>query len=68
MQWQTVAEGKEKDRWERIGCTTGASDKKLLDDYAHAVESCGTGLVVLDKASGLYVPEFDAACLWSAKR
>jgi hypothetical protein len=20
MQWQTVAEGKEKDRWERIGC------------------------------------------------
>lgn len=22
MQWQTIAEGKAKDRWERIGCAT----------------------------------------------
>jgi hypothetical protein len=23
MQWQTLADAKEKDRWERIGCRTG---------------------------------------------
>jgi len=23
MQWQTITEGKEKDRWERIGCEVG---------------------------------------------
>jgi hypothetical protein len=25
MQWQTVAEGKEKDQWERIGCQPKAA-------------------------------------------
>ncbi len=27
MQWQTVAEGKAKDAWERIGCQTAASSQ-----------------------------------------
>jgi len=27
MQWQTIAEAKEKDKWERIGCRPG---RKLI--------------------------------------
>lgn len=34
-----------------------ASDDKLLADYSAIVARCGTGRVVLDKASGFYVPE-----------
>lgn len=31
MQWQTVQEGKEKDRWERIGCKAGAGPALSAD-------------------------------------
>ena len=27
MQWQTIADGKAKDKWERIGCTKNSTDK-----------------------------------------
>ena len=40
-----------------------AADRKLLHEYAQAVERCGTGGVILDKASAFYVPELDASCL-----
>jgi hypothetical protein len=40
-----------------------SSDRKLLDDYAQAVQRCGTGRVVLDNVSGFYVPEFDGTCI-----
>jgi hypothetical protein len=34
-----------------------ASDDRLLADYSALVARCGTGRVILDKASGFYVPE-----------
>jgi hypothetical protein len=38
-------------------------ERKLLEDYRKAVERCGTGRVVLDRASGFYVPELDRDCI-----
>jgi len=35
----------------------------VLEDYGKAVERCGTGRIVLDKASGFYVPELEADCM-----
>jgi hypothetical protein len=34
MQWQTIAQAKEKDRWERIGCRAG---RKLVAPPAPVV-------------------------------
>src|SRR5918996_535463 len=41
MQWQTLAEAKEKDRWERIGCRKGR--KLVLPGQAESItEAFGT--------------------------
>jgi hypothetical protein len=42
MQWQTLAEAKEKDRWEKIGCRKG---RKLVlpGAYTSVTEAFATG-------------------------
>src|SRR5262249_11597471 len=40
-----------------------AADRKLLDDYAKAVQRCRSGRIVLDKVSGFYVPELNDTCM-----
>ena len=46
MQWQTIAEAKEKDRWERIGCRRGR--KLVLPGQATSV----TEAFALDASPG----------------
>jgi hypothetical protein len=41
MQWQTIAEAREKDRWERIGCRPGR--KQVFPGGASITESFATG-------------------------
>jgi hypothetical protein len=48
--------------------TLSPEDRKLLDGYANALERCGTGKMVFDKPSGLYVPELAADCLKKMQR
>jgi len=43
--------------------TVSPADLKLLDEYAQAIELGATQRVVLDTASGFYVPEVDPACV-----
>jgi hypothetical protein len=43
--------------------SVSSADRKLLDEYAKAVERCGTGRLILDEASKFYVPELSASCL-----
>ena len=42
MQWQTLAQAKEKDRWERIGCRKGRR-LVLPSESSNVTEAFGTG-------------------------
>lgn len=56
MQWQTVAEGKNKDKWERKGCSTGSNGagRQSLADGAYHLGPRG-GCYTLNGGKKVYV-------------